>query len=40
MNIEKMRTWLKLYGIKNILFRAINEKVHYCGYPIIICLDE
>lgn len=26
MNIEKMRTWLKLYGIKNILFRAINEK--------------
>lgn len=26
MNIEKMRTWLKLYGIKNILFRVINEK--------------
>lgn len=26
MNIEKMRTWLKLYGIKNIFFRVINEK--------------
>lgn len=26
MNIEKIRTWLKLYGIKNILFRVINEK--------------
>lgn len=26
MNIEKVRTWLKLYGIKNVFFRFINEK--------------
>ena len=26
MNIEKIRTWVKLYGIKNILFRVIYKK--------------